>query len=84
MREMKKRHVCQSVQWVSFTEGVCSQCLRIGVECLTVTGQMKYDRYERVNFEHERRKIFKLYRGTGILRRRQALEHRVIQSLGLF
>ena len=45
---------------------------------------MKYDRYERVNFEHERRKIFKLYRGTGILRRRQALEHRVIQSLGLF
>ena len=44
---------------------------------------MKYDRYERVNFEHERRKIFKLYRGTGILRRRQQLEHRVIQSLGL-
>ena len=60
------------------------QCLRIGVDCLTVTGQMRYDRYKRVNFEMEGRKIFKLYRGTGILRRRQALEHRVIQSLGLF
>ena len=28
---------------------------------------MKHDRYERVNFESERQKIFKLYRGTPIL-----------------
>lgn len=83
MRQVKKRHFCQSVQWVSFNDGVCSQCLRIGVECLTVTGQMRYDRRERVDFEHERRKICKLYRGTAILRRRRALEHRVIESLGL-
>lgn len=84
MRQIKDRHYCRSAQWLLFHEGVCSQYLRIGVDCLTVTGQMRYDRYERVNFEMERRKIFKLYRGTGILRRRQSLEHRVIQSLGLF
>ena len=45
-------------------------------------GQMRYDRFERVNFESERRKIFKLYRGTPILERREILEERVIQSLG--
>ena len=43
---------------------------------------MRHDRYERVNFERERRKIFKLYRGTQILERRQVLEQRVMQSLG--
>lgn len=84
MRQVKKRHFCQSVQWLSFNDGVCSQCLRIGVECLTVTGQMRYDRRERVDFEHERPKIIKLYRGTSILRRRRALEQRVIESLGFF
>ena len=84
MCQLKKRHFCQSVQWLSFHDGVCSQCLRIGVDCLTVTGQMRYDRRERVDFQHERRKISKLYRGTGILRRRRALEHRVIESWGLF
>ena len=45
---------------------------------------MRYDRRERVDFEHERRKIIKLYRGTSILRRRRALEQRVIESLGFF
>ena len=45
---------------------------------------MRHDRYERVHFERERRKIFKLYRGTEILERRQALEQRVIKSFGLF
>ena len=63
----------------SFSRETCSQCLRIAVE-----GQMRYDRFERVNFESERRKIFKLYRGTPILERREILEERVIQSLGLF
>ena len=43
---------------------------------------MKHDRYERVNFERERRKVFTLYRGTPILERRQELEQRVMQSLG--
>lgn len=47
-------------------------------------GQMKHDRYERVNFESERQKIFKLYRGTPILERREILEDRIMQSLGLF
>ena len=47
-------------------------------------GQMRYDRFERVNFESERRKIFKLYRGTPILEKLEILEERVIQSLGLF
>lgn len=45
---------------------------------------MKHDRYERVNFESERQKIFKLYRGTPILERREILEDRIMQSLGLF
>ena len=43
---------------------------------------MKHDRYERVNFERERRKVFKLYRGTQILERRQVLEQRMMQFLG--
>ena len=33
---------------------------------------MRHDRYERVNFERERRKIFKLYRGTQILEKIKA------------
>ena len=45
---------------------------------------MRLDRYERVNFERERRKIFKLYRRTNVLQRRRALEQRMIQSFGLF
>ena len=58
--------------------------MRICVEGLTVEGQMQYDRYETVNFERERRKIFKLYRRTNILRRRRALEQRIMQSFGFF
>ena len=56
--------------------------MRIAVDCLSVEGQMKYDRYEDVNFERERRKVFKLYRGTPILERRRMVEERVMQSLG--
>ena len=82
MRQIKNRHFCRSAQWLSFNQGNCSQCLRIAVECLSVEGQMKHDRYERVNFERERRKVFKLYRGTQILERRQVLEQRMMQSLG--
>ena len=54
------------------------------MEGLTVEGQMRHDRRERVNFERERRKIFKLYRRTNVLRRRRALEQRVMQSFGFF
>ena len=45
---------------------------------------MKHDRYERVNFERERQKIFKLYRGTPILERREILQDRIMQSLVCF
>ena len=45
---------------------------------------MQLDRYERVNFERERRKIFKLYRRTNVLQRHRALEQRMMQSFGLF
>ena len=72
------------MQWLSFSQETCSQCLRICVEGLTVEGQMRHDRYERVNFERERRKIFKLYRHTNVLQRRIALEQRMMQSFGLF
>ena len=82
--QIKSRHFCRSAQWVSFSQETCSQCLRIAVEGLSVEGQMKHDRYERVNFESERWKIFKLYQGTPILERREILEERVMQSLGLF
>ena len=58
--------------------------MRICVEGLTVEGQMQYDRYETVNFERERRKIFKLYRRTNILQRCRALEQRIMQSFGFF
>ena len=54
------------------------------MEGLTVEGQMRHDRYEAVNFERERRKIFKLYRRTNVLQRRRALEQRIMQSFGLF
>ena len=84
MCQLKNRHFCRSAQWVSFSRETCSQCLRIAVEGLAVEGQMRYDRFERVNFESERRKIFKLYRGTPILEKLEILEERVIQSLGLF
>ena len=52
--------------------------MRICVEGLTVEGQMQYDRFETVNFERERRKIFKLYRRTNVLQRRRALEQRIM------
>ena len=58
--------------------------MRICVEGLTVEGQMQYDRHETVNFERERRKIFKLYRRTNVLQRRRALEQRIMQSFGFF
>ena len=58
--------------------------MRIWMEGLTVEGQMQYDRYETVNFERERRKIFKLYRHTNVLQRRRALEQRIMQSFGFF
>ena len=58
--------------------------MRICVEGLTVEGQMQYDRYETVNFERERRKIFKLYRRTNVLQRRRALEQRIMIFWFLF
>ena len=54
------------------------------MEGLTVEGQMQYDRHERVNFEREQRKIFKLYRRTNVLQWRRALEQRVMQPFGFF
>ena len=67
-----------------FSQETCSQCLGICVEGLTVEGQMRHDRYEAINFERERRKIFKLYRRTNVLQRRRALEQRIMQYFGLF
>ena len=58
--------------------------MRICVEGLTVEGQMQYDRYETVNFDRERRKIFKLYRRTNVLQRRRALEQRIMIFWFLF
>ena len=58
--------------------------MRICVEGLMVEGQMQYDRYETVNFERERRKIFKLYRRTNVLQRRRALEQRIMIFWFLF
>ena len=58
--------------------------MRICVEGLTVEGQMQYDRFETVNFERERRKIFKLYRRTNVLQRRRALEQRIMIFWFLF
>ena len=54
------------------------------MEGLTVEGQMQYDRYETVNFERERRKIFKLYRRTNVFQRRRALEQRIMIFWFLF
>ena len=54
------------------------------MEGLTVEGQMQYDRFETVNFERERRKIFKLYRRTNVLQRRRALEQRIMIFWFLF
>ena len=54
------------------------------MEGLTVEGQMQYDRYETVNFDRERRKIFKLYRRTNVLQRRRALEQRIMIFWFLF
>ena len=84
MREIKKRHLCSSVQWLSFSENICSQCMRICVEGLTIEGQTQHDRFETVNFERERRKLFKLYRGTNAIQRCRALEQRIMQSFGFF
>ena len=39
LRQIKKRHCCRSVQWLSFSQETCSQCLRICVQGLTVEGQ---------------------------------------------
>ena len=58
--------------------------MRICVEGLMVEGQMQYDRYETVNFERERRKIFKLYRRTNVFQRRRALEQRIMIFWFLF
>ena len=58
--------------------------MRTCVEGLTVEGQMQYDRFETVNFERERRKIFKLYRRTNVLQRRRALEQRIMIFWFLF
>ena len=58
--------------------------MRICVEGLTVEGQMQYDKFETVNFERERRKIFKLYRRTNVLQRRRALEQRIMIFWFLF
>lgn len=84
MRQVKSRHFCTSAQWVSFSTKVCMQCVRISVEGLTVEGQMKKDRNERVNFESEQRKLLKLYRHTSAIRRRRIHEQRVLNSFGLF
>ena len=54
------------------------------MEGLTVEGQKQYDRFETVNFERERRKIFKLYRRTNVLQRRRALEQRIMIFWFLF
>ena len=83
LREVKKRHFCRSARWVSLYRETCSHCLRIAVDCLTVEGQTRYDRFEDVDFEEERNTIIQLYRGTPILQRRGLLEERVLLSLGL-
>ena len=47
-------------------------------------GQIRHNRYEAVDFQSERRKLFKLYRHTSALRRRRNLEQRIMNSLGFF
>ena len=45
---------------------------------------MRHNRYEAIDFQSERRKLFKLYRHTSALRRRRNLEQRIMNSLGFF
>ena len=58
--------------------------MRICIEGLSMEGQMRHNRYEAVDFQSERRKLFKLYRHTSALRRRRNLEQRIMNSLGFF
>lgn len=57
--------------------------MRIVVERLSVEGQMRFDRRDAVNFELEREKLFELYAGKSVLRRRFQLEDCMLQSLGV-
>ena len=52
------------------------------VEGLTLDGVLATHRNSTVNLRTERRKIFRLYRGTRVLRKRLLHERRLLQSLG--
>lgn len=77
---MSQIHICHSCHWLSLTETYCSHCLRIVVEGLTVEAVFSK---RRVNLRAERRKLFRLYRGTPVLSQRRYNERRVLRSLGL-
>lgn len=64
------------------TDPYCSHCIRIVVEGLTLDGVLATYKNRAVNLRAERRKIFRLYRGTIVLRKRLLHESRLLQSLG--
>ena len=68
---------------MSFTDVYCSQCLRIAVEGVTVDGSLALSRNQPLDFMSERRKFFRLYRGTRVLRKQLHVERRILNSLGI-
>lgn len=67
---MKIRKVCHSALWVTFNEhAVCSHCMRLTVEGVTIEGQSWLERYLEVDFELERQLIFHLFAGKSVLRK---------------
>lgn len=82
-REITRLHICRSCLWRSLTEPYCSHCVRIVVEALTLDGIVARYKHGNVNLRKERRKLFQLYRGKVVVRKRLLHEQRVLHSLGI-
>ena len=53
------------------------------MEGVTLEGSLAIHRNGTLDFRSERRKIFQLYRGTRVLRKRLRVERRLLHSLGI-
>ena len=70
LRAIKIRKMCRPALWVTFNEhAVCSHCMRLAVEGVTIEGQSWLERYLEVDFELERQRIFHLFAGKSVLRK---------------
>ena len=75
--------VCRSTQWCKPSCGDCNHCHRLLYERTTNDGKVKKKKSGRINYNKQRRRILRMYRGTHVEQSMYSMEYRVLRSLGV-